>query len=205
MRTLLLNEIKYIILVIFTLIPSFCVLAADFRVSNNELIVSGSDVDDIEGFLLLLEKNEKIDTIVFQDVGGGLQHKGIAIADIIIDFELDTHIEGDCYGHCIAMFMGGKKRTLARGSEIGITFSPFTRERIQGILDDKTYDEYIGDLTDYIIWVDENARQELMEYFSLLVERGVKPEFIIDSVKKGTPDTWIPRRKELLEAKFLTE
>ncbi len=204
MRTLLLNEIKYIILVIFTLIPSFCVLAADFRVSNNELIVSGSDVDDIEGFLLLLEKNEKIDTIVFQDVGGGLQHKGIAIADIIIDFELDTHIEGDCYGHCIAMFMGGKKRTLARGSEIGIAFNPYTRERIQGILDDKTY-ELVGDLTDYIIWVDENARQELMEYFSLLVERGVKPEFIINSVKKGSPDTWIPRRKELLEANILTE
>ena len=204
MRTLLLNEIKYIILVIFTLIPSFCVLAADFRISNNELIVSGSDADDVEGFLLLLEKNEKIDTIVFQDVGGGQQHKAIEIADIIIDFALDTHIEGQCYGGCVFMFLGGNKRTLARGSEIGITFSPYTRERVQGILDDKAY-EGMGDLVDYIIWVDEMARIELIEYFSLLVERGVKPQFIIDSINKGSVDTWIPRRKELLEANYLTE
>ena len=204
MRTFLLNKIKFIILVIFTLIPSFCVLAADFRISNNELIVSGSDVDDVEGFLLLLEKNEKIDTIVFQDVGGGLQHKGIEIADIIIDFELDTHIEGECYGSCNLMFMGGKKRTLARGSEIGITFNPYTRERIQDILDNKTY-EYVGDLADYIIWVDENTREELIEYFSLLLERGIKPEFIIDSVKKGSLGRWIPRRKELLDSNLLTE
>ncbi|SVD85364.1 uncharacterized protein METZ01_LOCUS438218, partial [marine metagenome] len=105
------------------------VLAAEFRISNNKLIVSGSDVDDIEGFLLLLEKNEKIDTIVFQDVGGGLQHKAIEIADIIIDFELDTHIEGECYGSCVYMFLGGTNRTLARGSEIGITFNPYTKER----------------------------------------------------------------------------
>ena len=102
------------------------------------------------------------------------------------------------------MFMGGKKRTLARGSEIGITFNPYTRERIQDILDNKTY-EYVGDLADYIIWVDETARTELIEYFSLLIERGVNPIFIIDSLKKASSDTWIPRRKELLEANFLTE
>ena len=204
MRTLLLNKIRFIILVIFTLIPCFSVLAAEFRISNNKLIVSGSDVEDVEGFLLLLEKNEKIEIIVFQDVGGGQQHIGIEIADIIIDFELDTHIEGECYGSCNLMFMGGKKRTLARGSEIGITFNPYTRERIQDILDNKTY-EYVGDLADYIIWVDETARTELIEYFSLLIERGVNPIFIIDSLKKASSDTWIPRRKELLEANILTE
>ena len=179
-------------------------LQLNFEVSNNKLIISGSDVDDVEGFLLLLEKNEKIEIIVFQDVGGGQQHIGIEIADIIIDFELDTHIEGECYGSCNLMFMGGKKRTLARGSEIGITFNPYTRERIQDILDNKTY-EYVGDLADYIIWVDETARTELIEYFSLLIERGVNPIFIIDSLKKASSDTWIPRRKELLEANFLTE
>ena len=111
MRTLLLNKIRFIILVIFTLIPCFSVLAAEFRISNNKLIVYGSDVEYVEGFLLLLEKNEKIEIIVFQDVGGGQQHIGIEIADIIIDFELDTHIEGDCYGHCLVMFIASCVRT----------------------------------------------------------------------------------------------
>ena len=63
----------------------------------------------------------------------------------------------------------------------------------------------IGSMEDYIIWIDETARTEIVEYFSLLVERGVKPEFIIKSLEKGTIERWIPRRKELLEANFLTE
>ena len=204
MQILLRNKINFLLCVVFTCISCIAVVAEEFSVSNNQLIVSGGDVGDVEKILSLLENNEKIDTVVFQDVWGGVQADGMDIADMIIDFELDTHISGYCWGTCIFMFIAGEKRTMARGSEVSIRFHPYTKEQIEKIIDEKTY-EYFGSIADYIIWVDESARTELVEYFSLLVERGVKPEFIIKSLEKGTIERWIPRRKELLEANFLTE
>ena len=203
MQILLRNKINFLLCVVFTCISCIAVVAEEFSISNNQLIVSGEDVEDAEKILSLLENNEKIDTVVF-DVWGGSQSDAIDIADIIIDFELDTHISGSCWGNCVFMFVAGEKRTMARGSEVSIRFYPYTKEQIDRVLDEKTY-EYIGSLAEYIIWIDETARAELVEYFSLLVERGIKPEFIIKSIEKGTIERWIPRRKELLEANFLTE
>ncbi len=203
MQILLRNKINFLLCVVFTCISCIAVVAEEFSISNNQLIISGEDVEDAEKILSLLENNEKIDTVVF-DVWGGSQSDAIDIADIIIDFELDTHISGSCWGNCVFMFVAGEKRTMARGSEVSIRFYPYTKEQIDRVLDEKTY-EYIGSLAEYIIWIDETARAELVEYFSLLVERGIKPEFIIKSIEKGTIERWIPRRKELLEANFLTE
>ena len=204
MQILLRNKINFLLCVVFTCISCIAVVAEEFSVSNNQLIVSGEDVEDVKKILSLLENNEKIDTVVFQDVWGGLQVDGLDIADIIIDFELDTHISGYCWGTCLFMFIAGENRTMARGSEISIRFYPYTKGHIEKIIAEETY-ELAGSLADYIIWVDESAKTEIVEYFSILVERGVKPEFIIKSLKKGTIEKWIPRRKELLEANFLTE
>ena len=204
MQILLRNKINFLLCVVFTCISCIAVVAEEFSVSNNQLIVSGEDVGDVEKILSLLENNEKIDTVVFQDVWGGVQADGMDIADMIIDFELDTHISGYCWGNCLFMFIGGEKRTMARGSEIAIRFYPYTAEQLEDIIAKKTY-EFFGSLADYIVWIDESSRTEIVEYFSLLVERGVKPVFIIESLKKGSIDKWIPRRKELLEANLLTE
>ena len=60
-------------------------------------------------------------------------------------------------------------------------------------------------MAEYVVWVDEIARVEIIEYFTLLLEQGVKPAFIIESIKKASKENWIPRRKQLLEANILTE
>ena len=45
----------------------------------------------------------------------------------------------------------------------------------------------------------------VLDYFEYMYERGVKTDFIFKTFKMGLGEWWKPRRKELLEANFLTE
>ena len=204
MQILLQNKLKYIFILIITFFLSLSLVAEEFVVDNNDLIISGGQVEDTEQILFLLENNENINRVVFNGVYQGGQTDGLEISDLIIDFELDTHIIDYCWGNCIFMFMGGQNRTMAKGSEISISMNGYRLEFIEGIIENNDY-ELIGSLAEYIVWVDEIARVEIIEYFTLLLEQGVKPAFIIESIEKASKEDWIPRRKQLLEANILTE
>ena len=204
MQILLHNELKYIFILIITYFLSLPLVAEEFVIDNNDLVISGGKVGDVDKFLSLLENNENINRVVFNGVYQGGQTDGLEISDLIIDFELDTHIIDYCWGNCIFMFMGGQNRTMAKGSELAINMTGYRLEFIEGIIENKDY-EVLGTLPEYIVWVDEVAREEIIEYFTLLLEQGVEPSFIIESIEKASKENWIPRRKQLLEANILTE
>ena len=204
MQILLHNELKYIFILIITYFLSLPLVAEEFVIDNNDLVISGGKIGDVDKFLSLLENNENINRVVFNGVYQGGQTDGLEISDLIIDFELDTHIIDYCWGNCIFMFMGGQNRTMAKGSELAINMTGYRLEFIEGIIENKDY-EVLGTLPEYIVWVDEVAREEIIEYFTLLLEQGVEPSFIIESIEKASKENWIPRRKQLLEANILTE
>ena len=204
MQILLHNRLKYIFILIITYSLSLPLVAEEFFIDNNDLVISGGKVGDVDKILSLLENNENINRVVFNGVYQGGQTDGLEISDLIIDFELDTHIIDYCWGNCIFMFMGGQNRTMAKGSELAINMTGYRLEFIEGIIENKDY-EVLGSLSEYIVWVDEVAREEIIEYFTLLLEQGVEPSFIIESIEKASKENWIPRRKQLLEANILTE
>lgn len=204
MQILLHNKLKYIFILIIAYFLSLPLVAEEFVINNNDLVISGGKVGDVDKILSLLENNENINRVVFNGVYQGGQTDGLEISDLIIDFELDTHIIDYCWGNCIFMFMGGQNRTMAKGSELAINMTGYRLEFIQGIIENKDY-EVLGSLSEYIVWVDEVAREEIIEYFTLLLEQGVEPSFIIESIEKASKENWIPRRKQLLEANILTE
>ena len=204
MQILLHNRLKYIFILIITYSLSIPLVAEEFVIDNNDLIISGAIVEDVDKILSLLENNENINRVVFNGVYQGGQTDGLEISDLIIDFELDTHIIDYCWGNCIFMFMGGQNRTMAKGSELAINMTGYRLEFIEGIIENKDY-EVLGSLSEYIVWVDETAREEIIEYFTLLLEQGVEPSFIIESIEKASKENWIPRRKKLLEANILTK
>ena len=204
MQILLHNKLKYIFILIITYSLSLPLVAEEFVIDNNDLVISGAKVGDVDKILSLLENNENINRVVFNGVYQGGQTDGLEISDLIIDFELDTHIIDYCWGNCIFMFMGGQNRTMAKGSELAINMTGYRLEFIEGIIENKDY-EVLGSLSEYIVWVDETAREEIIEYFTLLLEQGVEPSFIIESIEKASKENWIPRRKKLLEANILTE
>ena len=204
MQILLHNKLRYIFILIITFFLSLPLVAEEFVINNNDLVISGAKVGDVDKILSLLENNENINRVVFNGVYQGGQTDGLEISDLIIDFELDTHIIDYCWGNCIFMFMGGQNRTMAKGSELAINMTGYRLEFIEGIIENKDY-EVLGSLSEYIVWVDEVAREEIIEYFTLLLEQGVEPSFIIESIEKASKENWIPRRKQLLEANILTE
>ena len=204
MQILLHNKLKYIFILIITYFLSLPLFAEEFVIDNNDLVISGAKVGDVDKILSLLENNENINRVVFNGVYQGGQTDGLEISDLIIDFELDTHIIDYCWGNCIFMFMGGQNRTMAKGSELAINMTGYRLEFIEGIIENKDY-EVLGSLSEYIVWVDEVAREEIIEYFTLLLEQGVEPSFIIESIEKASKENWIPRRKKLLEANILTK
>ena len=204
MQILLQNKLKYIFVFITAYFFSLSLVAEEFIVENNDLVISGGGVGDTDKILSLLESNENINRVVFNGVYSGRQTDGIEISDLIIDFELDTHIIDYCWGNCIFMFMGGQNRTMAKGSDIQISINGYRLEFVEEIIENKDY-ELIGTMAEYVVWVDEIAREEIIEYFTLLLEQGVQPAFIIESIKKASKEAWIPRRKELLKANVLTE
>ena len=75
-------------------------ISADFSVKGDALYFSGFvNFDDEKDFLSVLKKNEGVKTVVL-DSEGGRVHPSTRIASMIIDFELDTHVEGECVSSC---------------------------------------------------------------------------------------------------------
>ena len=58
MQILLRNKINFLLCVVFTCISCITVVAEEFSISNNQLIVSGEDVEDVKKILSLLENND---------------------------------------------------------------------------------------------------------------------------------------------------
>ena len=96
MQILLHNRLKYIFILIITYSLSLPLVAEEFVIDNNDLIISGAKVEDVDKILSLLENNENINRVVFNGVYQGGQTDGLEISDLIIDFELDTHIIDYC-------------------------------------------------------------------------------------------------------------
>ena len=89
---------------------------------NTELAVEEIDreitQEDAEVLLEKLKKNPNIKRIILTS-WGGLISPAVEMADIIIDFELDTHVKEICFSACSILLIAGETRTLERGSKIG--------------------------------------------------------------------------------------
>ena len=58
---------------------------------------------------------------------------------------------------------------------------------------------------DFSSWAYDDSQEEIYQQFKYYLERGVDPEFVIETMKARSDDGWYPRRTELLSAKILTK
>ena len=65
MQILLQNKLKYIFILITTYFLSLSLVAEEFVIENNDLVISGGKVEDVDKILSLLEDNENINRVVF--------------------------------------------------------------------------------------------------------------------------------------------
>lgn len=126
------------------------------------------------------------------------------MADLVIDYALDTHVVGMCESACTIILLAGKKRTMERGSRMGYHQSSWDLEHIQKAYED-TPDDWNNNVYEFAIWVDQVAIIESFDNLKYQLERGVDAQFAIKTLQAQSDDMWYPRRKELLEAGVLTE
>ena len=206
----------FYLLVLFFIFQSNQVFSASidkFTIDQSKLIYDTENIEDWENaeinqddpdiFFQLLSENPEITTVQLNS-GGGLQADAYEISDLIIDFDLDTHVNGICHSSCTILFLAGNKRTVERGSTLGFHQLHWAAES-QRVY----YEYYLGtdwnDEFEYAEWLYNDAQATILLDMEYLLERGVESSFAIKTLQADPNDMWIPRRKELLNAGVIIE
>ncbi|MEM6483256.1 MAG: hypothetical protein AAF922_04245 [Pseudomonadota bacterium] len=185
-----------------------------FTLDGNRLIydtvnVPEDVVDDIEDedvtvLRALLQTNPGIEVLELNSEGGSLwaSHD---IADIVIDFEIATHVNGECSSSCPRIFLAGFVRTMSRGSRIGFHQTGWSPRNVRSYYESEAEYEGWADPFEYGSWIYQDTQAEMHESLLYMVRRGVDPLFAIETLKSPPGSMWYPYRARLLAAGVLTE
>ena len=155
--------------------------------------------DDAEALEKLLRKNSNVKVLHLESYGG-LTEAAQYIADVVIDYELNTYVDGECSSSCVIIFLGGEKRTLARGSWLGFHKTYWSSKDMKEYYEAEKENEEWESPFDFSEWVYADTQNLILEDFEYMLERGVSPAFVIKTLRADSDDMWYPRRKELVAA-----
>lgn len=186
-----------------------------FRVDGETLVydttrgdeVGGTDdieVAHIERLLALLRQNPEIRVLDLNSTGGSL-YAGREMARIVLDFDLDTLVSGECFSSCVRIFLAGAGRRMLLGAKIGFhqtTWSPGSVEEYYNANRDS---DGWGTPFDFASWVYEDTQTEVHDDLIYMIDRGVDAEFAVRTKGVRADDSWYPSRLELTRAGVLRE
>ena len=186
--------------------------AEPFKLHNNVLFYStgeGAEISEIDWghedtLLQILKKHKEIDTLVLKSEGGLIEVAN-NMADLVIDAELDTMVEENCESACVTIFLAGKNRVMEIGAKIGFHASWWSAEDMKSYYQSRREEEDWQSPFEFASWLYEHTQTEIFKDFEYLLERGVQPQFAIQTLKAGSNGMWYPRRKELLKGGILTQ
>ena len=115
---------------------------------------------------------------------GGIIFAARAIANKIIELNLNTKTNADCFSACTLIFLAGKTRQLADDGRLG--FHLYATKSM---------------LTASILDIEEQVEKD-KQY---LRDRGVSEGFITTAYSTPPEEIWIPKRIQLQNAGILAE
>ena len=160
--------------------------------------------EDSDILAQMLLDNPDIKTLQLNSFGG-LIEAAVYMSDIIIDYELDTHIVGECISSCAILFIAGEKRTIQRGSWLGFHQSSWDKVSIKDYYENNKEEFGWENAFEYSSWIYKDTQKQIFRDMEYLLERGVEPLFAIKTMKADSKDMWYPRRKELESAGVIRE
>ena len=159
---------------------------------------------DVETLVFLLRQQQQIE-VLHLNSAGGLIEAAREMADIIIDFELDTRVTDECASDCVTLFLAGESRQLDRGGRLGFHRSSWDAASMEEYYKDARADIGWDSLYEFASWSYEEAQKDVLSEMEYLLERGVDPEFAIKTLRAENADMWFPRRRELTLAGVLSK
>ena len=185
----------------FELVASTLIYDTFASPSEPEQEITWEDVDVLEG---LLKSEPSIKQIELNSAGGDVE-AAFYMADLIIDYELDTNVSGTCESACTLVLLAGEKRTVERGSWVGFHQSYWDAPYIEDYFERNKDSEGWSNAFDFASWLYGDTQQEVLRNLQYFVERGVDAGFAIKTMKATSDDMWYPRRKELEAAGVIVE
>ena len=158
--------------------------------------INWADAEELES---LLRKNSDVKVIHLESYGG-LTAAAMHIADVVIDYELNTFVDGECSSSCVTIFLAGEKRTLARGSWLGFHKTSWDSNSMKDYYESEKDSEEWDSPFEFTEWVFDDTQEQILKDFEYMLERGVTPSFAIKTLRADSDDMWYPRRKELVAA-----
>ena len=190
---------------------TFLLANEDFTINGTNLIydtVKGDgniDWDDNDVLISILQNNE-IDQLILNSYGG-LVFAAMEMTEVIVDYELNTHVNGVCYSSCYLLFLAGEKRSLNRLSKIGLHRAQWGPDSMRNYYlkwkDDEGFqwkDEF-----DFSSWAIKDNQKDIHDDFVYQLSRGVKADFIVKTLSAENEEMWVPERKELIQSGVITE
>lgn len=77
--------------------------------------ITDEDVEKLQGILL---QSPEITELQLNSIGGSV-YAGEEIAALVLEYGLDTLIDGECISACVDVFLAGNRRRMTFGSRIG--------------------------------------------------------------------------------------
>ena len=159
---------------------------------------------DVETLVLMLRQHQQVETLHLNSAGG-LIEAAREMADIIIDFELDTRVTDECASACVTLFLAGQSRQLDWGGRLGFHRSSWDAASMEQYYKDAKTDIGWDSLYEFASWSYEEAQKDVLSEMEYLLERGVDPEFAIKTLRAENTDMWFPRRRELTLAGVVSQ
>ena len=169
--------------------------------NEQEQEITWEDVDELDA---LLKSEQSIKEIELNSAGGDIE-AAFYMADLIIDYELDTNVNGTCESACTLMLLAGERRTVERGSWVGFHQSYWDAPYIQGYFERNKDSKGWSNAFEFASWMYEDTQREVLRNLQYFVERGIDAGFAIKTMKATSDDMWYPRRKELEAAGVIVE
>ena len=160
--------------------------------------------EDTNVLAKILSENPNIKTLQLNSLGGIID-AAVYMSDIIIDFELNTHVVGECSSSCAILFIAGEKRTIQRGSWLGFHQGSWDKDSIKEHYEYNKAEYGWANEFEHSSWIYKDTQKQIFRDMEYLIERGVEPLFAIKTMKADSKDMWYPRRKELEAAGVIRE
>ena len=165
---------------------------------------SGIEPGDADAIARVLRDHSGV-TVIEMNSTGGDYFEAFLIADVIADFGLATHVAGSYESSCAHAFLGGARRTMARGARIGFHRSTWDAGSAADYYEGVGAEEGWRSPFDMVSWVYEDTQAEVYDRLVFMVDRGVDARFANETLRPDATRMWDPSRPRLLAARYLTE
>ena len=171
--------------------------------SDNEDEESDSvEYSDVTIFHEILAERSYIETVKLTSDGGS-PGAGYQIGRIINDYGLDTVADRDCISACTFIFLGGKKRSMTKGSRLGFHHLNWGIAEITEFYERMREEMGWDTPFEFTEWAYREGQRDANILLSYFIAADVRPDFALDILEHGDERTWYPDRNTLKAANVL--